>query len=210
MRLSQVYLIGPESGAAVKIGKAVNLADRLSSHQVSSWEKLAVHGAVVIPDSVAKDVERLAHARLKDMKVRGEWYSGDIGHMYYVTLGAARDVIAAVGTKNRLELCNHFCMAGDPEEVVSALSDYMKLRRDKGIEEINSRLLDRVGFSSFAVFTEIVASQRHMDLRSFLINNPKQFDAVEAAIVACLSALVEMKWDLRPQDTADLLKAVFA
>jgi hypothetical protein len=203
-----VYLIGPESGAAVKVGKAVNLAARLSSLQTGSWEAIGVRAAVVVPMSVAKDVEALAHRRLAGQRTRGEWFAGDLEHLTSVVLGAARDVVGRVGIKNRLDLCNHICLAGDVEDVLKALSDYCAMNRSGDAGDINTKLLARVGLTAYGTFIEAVAGTK--DLREWLIDNPKYFDEVEAGLVAALKALVDLKWDMRPNDMADLLQAANA
>ena len=208
MRLSHVYLIGPSSGAAVKVGKAVNLAARLSSLQTGAWEAIEVRAALVVPMSVAKDVEALAHRRLAAHRSRGEWFTGELEHMTSVVLGAARDVVHRVGIKNRLDICNHICLAGDPEDVIRSLSAYAALSRAGKADDVNRKLLARVGLTAYGSFIEMVAGTK--DLRAWLIDNPKYFDEVEDGLVSCLKALVEMKWDLRPDDMADLLMAANA
>ena len=206
--MSYVYLIGPESGAAVKIGKAVNLGSRLSGLQTGSWEHISVRAAIAVPMSVAKDVESLAHKRLAASRTRGEWFTGDVEHMTSVVLGAARDIVQRVGIRNRLDLCNHICMAGEPEDVVSALSAYMALRRENGAEEIGSKVMSLVGLTAYGTFTELVSGGK--DLRAWLIDNPRYFDEVEAGLVACLKALVDLRWDMSPADLSDLLEAAYA
>jgi hypothetical protein len=67
-----VYFVLNEGKNLVKIGKALNLKNRLSSLQTSSADNLCVAGRIV-----AKNPERLEarlHKRFNKLRVRGEWF----------------------------------------------------------------------------------------------------------------------------------------
>jgi len=71
-----LYVIGPDKGFPVKIGYAKNLAHRLKGIQSSHWETLTVHERFYTNNKgEAIKLEKLAHKRLADRKIRGEWFS---------------------------------------------------------------------------------------------------------------------------------------
>jgi hypothetical protein len=81
-----VYIIGPISGFPCKVGVASKLKQRLAGLQVSHWEELFIHHAILVkcskidnedmrPKSLAFKIERILMNRLKEYHIRGEWYN---------------------------------------------------------------------------------------------------------------------------------------
>jgi hypothetical protein len=76
MKLFHVYVIGPIEGFPVKIGMATNPVARLCDLQVSNWEKLYIHDLFVADDKgAAHRFEKLAHKRLSNSRMNGEWFN---------------------------------------------------------------------------------------------------------------------------------------
>ena len=69
-----IYAIGLETGGPLKIGRADNLASRLSALQVSSSEPMKVWGSMEVARFYVREAESLAHAELAAHRVRGEWF----------------------------------------------------------------------------------------------------------------------------------------
>ncbi len=65
-----IYFIQGEMSKAIKIGFAKRPADRLSVHQVSCSEKLALIGVA----QGTKDDEAKIHEQFADCWIRGEWF----------------------------------------------------------------------------------------------------------------------------------------
>lgn len=71
-----VYVVGPITGFPCKVGVAGNLKKRVDTLQTGHWEELSIHHAVMVRSkSLAFKVEKLAMNRLKDHRIRGEWFN---------------------------------------------------------------------------------------------------------------------------------------
>lgn len=70
-----VYVIGAKDSPIVKIGKATDLPDRLSSLQTGNPERLVIRWAV----AGGLSLEKTLHAEFKDTRMEGEWFNfGDL------------------------------------------------------------------------------------------------------------------------------------
>jgi hypothetical protein len=72
-----LYILGPSSGEAVKIGRSIDPVDRLKQTQVHNHKDLElfkVYAMGGLDGSDAHHVETLVKEGLKDHHIRGEWY----------------------------------------------------------------------------------------------------------------------------------------
>ena len=80
-RLMAVYLIQAGGLPIVKIGHAIDVAERISHHQCAHWEELKL----IRQWEGGQPEERNLHLLFADLKIRGEWFSfskamiGDVG-----------------------------------------------------------------------------------------------------------------------------------
>ncbi len=65
-----VYFMQAGEAGPIKIGLTVNLKQRLTEHQTSNPERLAIHAAIAGPPSN----ERVLHRFYKREWIRGEWF----------------------------------------------------------------------------------------------------------------------------------------
>lgn len=87
-----VYVVGFEEPGVVKVGSARVISLRLDQMQTGNPFRLHLIGAVSIYDCDPCTVEREAHKRLKDCRIRGEWFDIEADD-------AIRHVIEAAKTK---------------------------------------------------------------------------------------------------------------
>lgn len=64
-----LYFVGAEEGP-VKVGWTIQMRRRFKEFQTACWLELGVHGTV----PGAASLEREAHVRLADHRIRGEWF----------------------------------------------------------------------------------------------------------------------------------------
>ncbi len=76
-----VYLIQAGGLPIVKIGHAVDVANRIAQHQCAHWEELKL----IRQWEGAQREERMLHLKFAELRIRGEWFSlsrqmlGDVG-----------------------------------------------------------------------------------------------------------------------------------
>jgi hypothetical protein len=191
MRLSFIYLIGPESGFPIKIGHATSVTGRLSALQMGCWEKLKIHHTITVTRDIAADVERRIHHKFGADRLRGEWYSVTVE-----TASAALEELLKIYDL-RLERQHTFSMgrcialAQSPANATYALSHYRnaaKVMDDKRhVERLNRAILDEAGMEALVTFTQSVVEGR--DLGLVLYRTPHLQRAAEAAVVRALDVL---------------------
>jgi hypothetical protein len=71
-----VYVIGA-AGAAIKIGIAADVAQRCADLQTASPVTLRVYYHIEAFGGLARRIEREAHQRLAEYRLRGEWFDYD-------------------------------------------------------------------------------------------------------------------------------------
>jgi hypothetical protein len=71
-----IYVIAPDSGFPCKVGVAANTAKRLANLQTAHWESLYLYERFpVLNKGRAYMIERIILRRLKDNRIRGEWFN---------------------------------------------------------------------------------------------------------------------------------------
>lgn len=80
--ITAVYVVAPAEQRPVKIGYAWDLPARHVVIQTGNWNPLSVFGVVWTPGyPVAARLESVAHDRLKDRKIFGEWFDAPAGEV---------------------------------------------------------------------------------------------------------------------------------
>lgn len=93
-----VYVIGFEEPGVVKVGSAQSVLMRLDQMQTGNPFKLQLVGAVSIYDIEPHHVEREAHRRLKEYRIRGEWFDVDADEALMHVIEAAKSKRAKYGS----------------------------------------------------------------------------------------------------------------
>lgn len=190
MRLSYVYLIGPESASPLKVGIAANIDKRLCSLQIGNWQPLKVHHTVSVTATQAAAVERHMHREFKAKRLRGEWFDipledakvalEEIAEAYALSR-LRRSPFSQVGAIN---LCD------DPQNAHQAVTMYRNAANQAGVKVENAKLLNRVGMAAYTVFIQTIVERR--DLRSVLSKQPHLVAEAEAALIKALNALADI------------------
>lgn len=68
-----IYFVQAETLRFIKIGRALDLGDRMKTLQVGCPDRLILLG--VIPTDEPRTVEKRLHYRFRDLRHRGEWFS---------------------------------------------------------------------------------------------------------------------------------------
>ena len=74
-RKMNIYFIQNEKDCSVKIGKATNVAKRISELQVGNADKLSVLYSFEVEDEKATEAERHIQNVFKHYCIRGEWFN---------------------------------------------------------------------------------------------------------------------------------------
>lgn len=190
MRLSNVYLIGPESGSPLKIGVARNVQTRLCELQIGNWQTLKVHHVASVTATIASSVEAHLHRHFAGKALRGEWFDvalSDVLPIIGPVVEAYEEERAAhrvIGERSAFHLCD------DPAAARFAVTRYRN-EANQGREKVtNARLLKRVGHAAYVVFTQVVVEGR--DVTAKVRGNERMAGLAETALVNALNALVEI------------------
>jgi hypothetical protein len=76
-----LYIIGPPSAQAIKIGYAAQPKSRLAELQIAHWSDLELHfAAFCFGKSFAQAIEACVHQELSRLgkHIRGEWFSASV------------------------------------------------------------------------------------------------------------------------------------
>lgn len=188
MRLSNIYLIGPECGAPLKIGVAANVQSRLCDLQVGNWQTLKVHHVASVTATIATSVERHLHRHFADRAIRGEWFDvkledvlailGDVTEAYEEDRAAKR----VIGERSAFLLCD------DPAAARWAVTKYRNDANQGRSEAVNARLLRGVGQAAYMVFVQTVIERR--DLTGRFKGQDRLAVQAEQALIRALNGLV--------------------
>lgn len=89
---SDVYIIREVGGGPVKVGCAGRASSRINEMQVSNYRELEIVEAFCVPAKKMFIIEKAAHKRFAERRIRGEWFDipDDVAKM-----GIALEVKAA-------------------------------------------------------------------------------------------------------------------
>lgn len=189
MRLTYVYLIGPEGGP-YKVGIADDLKKRLTTLQVGCWEDLIVHHTVSVPSTLARHIEKVMHYIYKPMHMRGEWYDVDLAELRSEIDKQAADRMKVRADNDTFSPSECFHLCRDPALAFTTLTRYRNDANRDGAKDINSRLLAKVGLAAHLVFTQTFLERR--DLTKKLKGNARLARQAEASLITALNGLVEV------------------
>lgn len=92
-----VYVIGPLAGYPVKIGVAEKPTKRLAGIQAHCWEELMIHSLYQANNrGNAYRLEKLAHKRLADSHMIGEWFNVFAADAVEIVDGICQETVLAL------------------------------------------------------------------------------------------------------------------
>lgn len=212
LRLSYIYVIGPRGGEAVKVGRAADVVARRTSLQIGHWQDLEILDTVTVPWRAAKAAEALTHKRLGADAVRGEWFKVSPERAVSVAMLAACQATEARGKRNRLDLCNHICLAKSPRLALEALSAYRTAMLRGQTTKVNRALFDHIGATAYGLFRQIVedgpAVKDGNQLYSEMTSDFRLVETAERGFVKALDFLIDYHNGFDQDDAlADLIAA---